>query len=67
VGSAGQREKRARLRKERRRQGWPTGSGRERGREGAGGLAPIGGTRLSGIEGARAQARASQGLLGRLG
>jgi hypothetical protein len=29
----------------------PLGSGRERGREGARGLAPTGGTRLSGTEG----------------
>jgi hypothetical protein len=39
VGSAGQREKQARVREERRRQGWPTGQQEgegegEKGREG---------------------------------
>jgi hypothetical protein len=43
----------------------PQSSERERGREGACGLAPRGGVRLSGAKGARA--RAGLGLLCRLG
>jgi hypothetical protein len=45
-------------REERRRQDWPTGQ-REGEGERARGLAPTGGTRLSGTKGARARARGS--------
>jgi hypothetical protein len=63
MGSAGQREKQAHEREEWHRQTWPTGQ-REREGERARRLAPTGGTRLSGTEGARARARAQAGLNG---
>jgi hypothetical protein len=57
VGSTGHRDRAPRGREERRRQTWPTGQ-RERRGEGARWLAPTGGARLLGTEGARARERA---------
>jgi hypothetical protein len=59
-----ERERAVRVREERRRQTWPTGQ-REREGERAHGLAPTGGTRLSGTKGARGGG--GLGLIGRLG
>jgi hypothetical protein len=66
VGSARQRERKRSHEKKRRRLVGPTEQ-REREREEGRGLAPIGGTRLSGTEGTQARARAELGLMGRLG
>jgi hypothetical protein len=62
-----ERESEARMRKERRRQAWPTRQREGEGGEGMRGLAPTGGTRLSGTEGAGRGCVRRLGLMGQLG
>jgi hypothetical protein len=68
-GVRGAERERARAKRNGADRSAPQSSERERGREGVRGLAPTGGVRLSGTEGARARprTRAGLGLMGRLG
>jgi hypothetical protein len=67
VGSARQRESGHACERNDADRSAPQSSEREREGERARGLAPKGGTRLSGTEGTRVQARAWLGLMGRPG